>query len=214
MTQGELLLKLLVAPSNPGNLREYAERLTDLGFDENTIKWVLLSDVGITLDVDETGATFEENARLKAATYAGLSGLVTLADDSGLVVDALGGAPGIMSARYAGPAATDEDRYQKLLRELADVPEENRTARFTCAVAVTIPNGETIVAEGSCEGVINYGPMGDNGFGYDPVFYIPGLEQTMAQLAPELKNRISHRAVAREKLKPTLRDLLSYIAKD
>ncbi len=194
--------KLLVATHNQGKVREYRALLGDLPLDVT-----YLDAEGITVDVEETGTTFAENAILKARFYAGFSGLWTWADDSGLVVDALGGAPGVYSARYAGPGASDADRYRKLLAALAAVPWAERTARFCCTVALARPaaaGGLVETADGACEGVIAFGPAGDNGFGYDPVFYMPEHGATMAQLDAEVKNRISHRARAAEAAVPLL----------
>jgi len=191
--------RVLIATRNKGKLREYAHLLSDLA-----VEWVTLDDLAIAEDVAETGATFEENARLKAATYARLSGLLTLADDSGLEVDALGGAPGVYSARYAGPGASDEDRYRLLLHHLSGIPEDRRTARFKCVAAVCTPAGDMHTAEGVCEGRITHTPSGDHGFGYDPVFLVLERGVTMAQLPPEEKNRISHRARALAAIHPAL----------
>ncbi len=186
--------KLLIATHNQGKVREYRELLSGL-----PLEVTYLDAEGITREVEETGATMEENARLKASQYAELSGLWTWADDSGLEVDALGGAPGVYSARYAGEGATDADRYRKLLDALTGVPWDSRSARFRCAVALATPEGEMRVTEGVCEGVIAFGPAGENGFGYDPVFYMPERGATMAQLPSELKNQVSHRARASQK---------------
>lgn len=183
--------KLLVATHNAGKVREYRELLAGL-----PLEVTYLDAESITLEVAETGQTFAENARLKAATYADISGLWTWADDSGLEVDALGGAPGVYSARYAGEGATDADRYRKLLDALIGVPWARRTARFRCAVALATPSGDIRTSDGACEGVIAFGPAGSNGFGYDPVFYLPDRGQTMAQLPAEVKNEISHRGQA------------------
>ncbi len=194
--------KLLVATHNQGKVREYRELLADL-----PLEVTYLDAEGIIVDVEETGATFAENAVLKAQFYAGLSGLWTWADDSGLIVDALGGAPGVYSARYAGPGASDADRYRKLLDALAAVPWAERTARFCCTVALARPETEgglVETADGACEGVIAFGPAGSNGFGYDPVFYMPEHGATMAQLDAEVKNRISHRARAAAAAAPLL----------
>jgi XTP/dITP diphosphohydrolase len=188
------LRKLLIATHNQGKAREYRELLAGL-----PLEVTYLDAEGITREVDETGATMEENARLKAREYAQLSGLWTWADDSGLEVDALGGAPGVYSARYAGEGKTDADRYRKLLDALTGVPWDRRTARFRCAVALATPTGEMRVTEGVCEGVIAFGPAGSNGFGYDPVFYMPEQGATMAQLPQEVKNRVSHRARASQR---------------
>jgi len=151
---------------------------------------------GITLEVEETGHTFTENAVLKATTYARASGLWTWADDSGLEVDALDGAPGVYSARYGGSGASDADRYRKLLDALTGVPWARRTARFRCVVALATPDGDMQTADGACEGIIAFGPVGSNGFGYDPVFYLPDRGLTMAQLSAEDKNETSHRGRA------------------
>jgi XTP/dITP diphosphohydrolase len=140
--------------------------------------------------------------------YAKASGIWTWADDSGLEVDALDGKPGIYSARYAGPDATDADRRRLLLNRLAGVPWNRRTARFRCVVALATPQGDVLTAEGTCEGVIAFGPAGENGFGYDPVFYVPDYEATMAQLPPEEKNRISHRGRAAQAAEKLLQEML------
>lgn len=196
--------KLLIATNNPGKVREYEELLADLPF-EITFP----AQEGVVLEVDESGETFEENARLKALAYAQSSGLITLADDSGLEVDALNGAPGVHSARYGGPGASDVDRYRKLLGALADVPPRERSARFRCVVAVAWPDGAVQTANGTCEGEIGHEPRGDHGFGYDPVFVVAGHGgQTMAELAPEVKNRISHRAQAVQAAWPILARLV------
>lgn len=183
--------KLLIATRNPGKVREYRELLTDL-----PIEVTYLDAEGITQEVEETGETFADNAILKATSYAVASGLWTWADDSGLEVDALDGAPGVYSSRYAGPGATDADRYRKLLDALAGVPWSKRTARFRCVVALATPSGQVQTADGQCEGLIAFGPAGNNGFGYDPVFFLPGRNMTMAQLSPEVKHQISHRGLA------------------
>jgi len=145
---------------------------------------------------------------LKATAYARTSGLLTLADDSGLEVDALGGEPGTRSARYAGQGASDEDRYRLLLSKLEGMPWQQRTARFRCVIAVARPQGGVHTAQGTCEGVIAFEPRGERGFGYDPVFYVPEHGQTMAELEPEVKNRISHRARAAEGARRILQELL------
>jgi len=186
--------KLLIATHNAGKLVELAELLGGIPY-----RLVSLSDVGIDADVEETGRTFEENAALKAETYRELSGLPTLADDSGLEVDALDGEPGVLSARYAGEDATDADRVALLLRNLADAPSEERAARFRCVIAVAAPGQRTRLYDGVCEGLIVDEPRGDNGFGYDPVFLLPDEGMTMAELPSERKNAVSHRAVAAKK---------------
>ncbi len=195
------MIKLLIATRNPGKLREYRELLADL-----PVILTSLAQEGLTLEVEEEGASYAENARLKAIAYARASGLVTLADDSGLEVEALGGEPGLHSARYEGKAS-DEERYRLLLRRLKDVPWERRRARFCCAIAIATPEGEVHTAEGMCEGFIAYEPKGKYGFGYDPVFYVPEYGKTMAELPPAVKNRISHRARAARKAKGIIKRL-------
>jgi XTP/dITP diphosphohydrolase len=184
-------VRLLIATHNQGKKREYAALLQGLDLELTT-----LSEVGIAYDVAEDGATYQENALLKARAYAALSALLTLADDSGLDVDALGGAPGVRTARWAGEGASDRDRYELLLHKLEGVPEAERTARFRCVIALAWPDGRTEVVEGTCEGAIAHAPRGSNGFGYDPVFLVPEFDCTMAELPAEIKNRISHRARA------------------
>jgi len=198
------MTKLLVATHNQGKVAEFVEILQDLA-----IEWLSLDDVGVTQDVEETGSTFRENGVLKAQAYAAETGLLTLADDSGLEVDALNGAPGVYTARYGGEGLTAVQRYQKLLDELKAVPEPQRTARFRCVIVLAAPDG-TILGEsdGVCEGRIAHAPVGDNGFGYDPVFYLPQFKQTMAQLPPAQKHRISHRGRAVQAIVPRLRELL------
>ena len=193
-------IKLLIATRNEGKLREYEELLAGL-----PLTLTFLSGERILEEVEEAGETFSQNAILKAEGYARISGLLTLADDSGLEVDALGGEPGVHSARYAGPAATDEDRYQLLLERMRDVPWEERGARFRCVIAVAQPAGGVYTAEGVCEGLIAFSPQGEHGFGYDPIFYLPECHRTMAQLPPEVKNRMSHRARAAQRIRPVLK---------
>lgn len=193
-------MRLLIATNNRGKVREYRDILGDL-----PLELVFPADIGIDLEVDETGATYEENARLKAQAFAEASGLVTLADDSGLEVDALGGEPGVHSRRYAH--GSDADRYRVLLEQLAGVSPARRTARFRCVIVIATPAGETYTCEGICPGIILSTPRGEGGFGYDPVFYLPELGQTMAELAPEEKNRLSHRGRAGRAARPLLIEL-------
>jgi XTP/dITP diphosphohydrolase len=190
-------MKLLVATGNPGKLREYREMLNGLDVD-----WVGLGDVGLgDMDVAEAGTTFEANARIKAEAYGKASGLLTLADDSGLVVDALNGAPGVYSARYGSPEVTsDEGRYQKLLQDMYGI--EQRSARFVCVVAIFAPDGGVTLFEGKVEGHIAHRPRGSNGFGYDPLFVFPERGVTMAELTSAEKNAISHRGRAARALAP------------
>ena len=164
--------------------------LSQLGFEI-----ALESEYGLDIDVEETGTTFEENSFLKADAVMKASGLPVLADDSGLMVDALDGAPGVYSARY-GHKASDKERTAYLLENMKDVPEERRGAKFVCVITCLFPDGRKIVARGECPGVIARAPHGENGFGYDPVFYLPELGMTYAELPSEQKNAISHRARA------------------
>ena len=171
---------------------------------------VSLEDVGIMLDVEETGETFEENAILKAKTYASMSGLLTLADDSGLEVAALGGEPGVRSARYAGEGATSQQRNDLLLRNLEAADGTDRRARFRCVIAVASPDGDWVrTVEGACEGTIAHEMKGETGFGYDPLFIVPEYGAHMAELTMAQKNRISHRGRAVERAKPLLAEVAS-----
>ena len=191
--------KLLLATNNPGKVGEFRSMLSGLGFE-----LVTPGDAGITTRVEETGSTYEENARLKAVTFAAQSGMLSLADDSGLEVDALGGEPGVRSARYAGEKASDAERVRFLLGTLAGVPWEKRKARFCCVIALATPAGDIAVREGECRGMITFEPKGAFGFGYDPIFYFPELGKTMAELLPDIKDRISHRARAAAKAREVI----------
>ncbi|MBK8984597.1 MAG: RdgB/HAM1 family non-canonical purine NTP pyrophosphatase [Chloroflexi bacterium] len=191
---------LLVATHNKGKVAEYAEMLADLD-----VAWLSLDDAGITDDVDETGDTFQANAELKALAYARQSGLLTLADDSGLEVDALGGQPGVYTARYGGPGLNHADRYHLLLHNLQDTPPAERAARFRCVIALAGPEGMIGTAVGVCEGQIANQPAGSGGFGYDPVFFLPECGLTMAQLPSAIKHQISHRGQALQAIAPLLR---------
>jgi len=183
--------KLLLATTNRGKAREYRRLLSGLPFE-----MVTPDEVGIDIEVEENYPSYEENARMKATAYAGASHLITIADDSGLEVDALGGEPGIRSARAAGERASDKDRIEHLLHRLKDVPRERRTARFKCVIAIATPEGSTELCHGECRGLIAFNPEGESGFGYDPVFYLPEFDKTMAELPLETKNQISHRGRA------------------
>ena len=194
--------KLLVATHNQGKVREYRALLADL-----PIEVTYLDAEGVTFEAEETGQTFAENAVMKAQAYAAWTGLLTWADDSGLEVDALGGEPGVLSARYGAPAArSDVERYQLLLSQLAGVPDIQRTARFRCVVALAWPDGRVVTADGLCEGRIAHAPRGDHGFGYDPIFLVADFDhqQTMAELDPDLKNQVSHRGRAAQAAKQAL----------
>ncbi len=196
-------MQLLIATHNRGKLVEYQELLTGLPLELCT-----LDDVGIREDVEESGTTFAENARIKAIAYARQSDMLTLADDSGLEVDALGGEPGVYSKRYAGDSASDADRIIFLLYQLRDVPVEARSARFRCAIAIADPEGKVWETSGTCEGDILFEPRGTNGFGYDPIFYFPKLGKTMAELPAAEKNKISHRARAAERARKILEAII------
>jgi XTP/dITP diphosphohydrolase len=200
---------LVIATGNPGKIREFSALLADLGLALQT-----LADYPECPEVAEDGDTFEANATKKARSVAAWTKRPALADDSGLEVDALEGRPGVFSARYASERTapqrpTDADNYRKLLEDLAGVPLARRRARFVCCLVVAFPCGRTAVARGTCEGLINLTPQGDGGFGYDPVFWLPEYNCTMAQVSLEVKNRISHRAQALKQLHATLADLLS-----
>lgn len=195
--------ELLIATRNAGKLREMQELLTPF-------QWRVrnLSEFPQVEEVEETGTTFVENATLKAEGYSGATQLWTLADDSGLEVDALGGAPGIYSARYAGAQASDIERINRLLSKLSQVSESERRARFVCALAIANPQAHVVyTALGYCEGHIAHAPRGVGGFGYDPIFIPDGYAQTFAELAADIKQRISHRAQALEKARVFLTSL-------
>ena len=183
--------ELLLATTNYHKLEEYRAIFSGLPF-----HFLSLHDIHLHLDVEETGTTFAENAELKALVYARASGMLTLADDSGLEIDALGGAPGIYSARFAGKETSYEERFRLLLEQLKGLTREQRTARFRCAIALAEPSGYYQTVEGTLEGLIADTPRGQYGFGYDPIFFIPELGKTSAELTPEHKNRISHRGQA------------------
>lgn len=183
-------MKVILASQNQHKLVELSAILSQLGFEI-----ALESEYGLHVDVDETGTTFEENSLLKAEAVMKASGLPVLADDSGLMVDALDGAPGVYSARY-GHKNSDAERIEYLLSNLKDVPAEQRTAKFVCVITCLWPDGRKIAARGECPGQILLAPQGQGGFGYDPVFYLPELQKTYAELRPEEKNAISHRARA------------------
>jgi len=194
--------KLLLATFNHGKIEEYRILLDGLGYDITR-----LAEAGIRTVITESLNSYQQNARLKATAYAKLSGLLTLADDSGLEVDALGGEPGVKSARFAGETATDAERVSLLLARLVGVPWERRTAHFKCVIAVATPQGRVEICYGECDGMIALEPKGVNGFGYDPVFFLPDQGKTMAELPTSIKNRISHRARACQKVHQVLQRL-------
>jgi XTP/dITP diphosphohydrolase len=194
--------KLLLATSNPGKIREYRFLLDSPGY-----KITTLAEEGIAKVVTESGNNYEQNARLKAISYAKLSQLTALADDSGLEVDALNGEPGVKSARFAGEAANDAERVSFLLAKLNGVPWEQRTACFKCVIAIASPEGRVELCYGECHGIIALEAKGENGFGYDPIFFLPEMGKTMAELPFEMKNQISHRARASQKARQVLQQL-------
>ena len=189
-----MIKEVVLATGNKGKVKEFSNLLEGVFG-----KIISLSDLGSPPEVIEDGLTFRDNALKKAREIAQYSGKLTLADDSGLEVDALNGQPGVYSARYSGEGATDKTNIDKVLAELGNNP--NRKARFVCVLALVDPNGEELVVEGFCEGIILGKPRGEGGFGYDPVFYLPDRRKTMAEVEPELKNTISHRANALKRLK-------------
>ncbi|HOB90820.1 MAG: XTP/dITP diphosphatase [Bacillota bacterium] len=195
--------KLVVATKNRGKLIEIAELLVD-----HDVKLYSLHDFPKMPDIVEDGETFEENAIRKAMAAFEWTKLPAIADDSGLEVDALNGAPGVHSARYGGNSATDEEKIDKLLAAMIDLPLEERTARFRCAMAFVDSEGEVFVTEGTCEGVIAFECRGSGGFGYDPIFMLREYGKTFAELGSDIKNRISHRAVALQKMREILQERL------
>jgi XTP/dITP diphosphohydrolase len=196
-----ILQRLAIATRNEGKLREFKRLLEGVEFELFT-----LDDLGVDFDAEETGDTFEANARSKAQDYAEASGVLTLADDSGLEVDALDGAPGVYSARYAGEHGDDEANNDLLLANLADVASGERTARYRIVIALTDPSTmETVTVEGACEGEIGYERQGSNGFGYDPLFYVPQRQKSMAELTADQKDALSHRGIAARKIAVLLR---------
>ena len=190
---------LLLATSNPHKLEEFRTIFSDM-----SLRLLSLSDVQLDVDVEETGNTFAENAELKGRAYAQMSYMLTLADDSGLEIDALGGLPGVHSARYLGRETSYEERFRVLLEQLKGLPLEQRSARFRCVIALAEPSRKICLVEGIVEGVIAESPRGTHGFGYDPIFFLPELGKTFAELEPVVKNRISHRARAAQSARKLL----------
>lgn len=195
-------MKLVLASKNKKKLIEMQEILSALG-----VEVVMEADVGVDVDVEETGTTFAENAALKARAVCEASGLPAIADDSGLCVDALNGAPGVYSARYGGEELDDVGRYQLLLSNMRG--QMDRRCGFVSAISCVFPNGDEITAQGECRGTLAYAPNGENGFGYDPIFFVPEMKKTFAQLTAEEKNRISHRGKALSEFKKKLEEYLS-----
>ncbi len=182
-------MKFVLASKNPKKLEEMNDILSGLG-----IEVISETEAGVDVEVEETGTTFAENAALKAHAVCAASGLPAIADDSGLCVDALNGAPGVYSARYGGPGLDDADRYRLLLENMRGMPD--RRCGFVSAICCAFPDGSMVTARGECRGTLAYAPKGADGFGYDPVFFLPGLKKTFAELTPEEKNAISHRGQA------------------
>lgn len=191
---------VIIATKNKGKAKEFERMFLPLGYEVKT-----LLDFDDIEDIEETGKTFEENALLKAEALCKITGQVVISDDSGLIVDALDGAPGIYSARYAGLEKNDQANMDKVLKELEEVPEAERTARFYCALAVAFPDGESLTVHGTCEGMILRERRGSHGFGYDPIFFVKEIGKAMAELEPEVKGRISHRAKALKNLESILK---------
>lgn len=196
-------MTFILASNNKNKLAELRRILLPLGLNVISAKEATAGE----LEVEETGETFEENARLKALAFVEETGLAAIGDDSGLVVDALDGAPGIYSARYAGEGASNDARIAKLLDNLQGVPEEKRTAKFVSAICCVFPDGREVTVRGECHGRIGFAPMGENGFGYDPLF-ISESGKTFAQLTSAEKDKISHRGNALRKLRAALKEIL------
>jgi XTP/dITP diphosphohydrolase len=184
-------IELVIASSNKGKLKEIRKLVAHL-----PVRLLSLSDFPSIGEIEESGSTFAENSEIKGRAVFNATGITTLADDSGLVIDALDGRPGIMSSRFAGEGASDADRCALVLKQMEAVPDENRTARFVTSVCIVGLDGMARFTEGICEGVITRQPIGENGFGYDPIFYLPEFGKTMAQLSQDEKNSISHRGKA------------------
>ena len=196
--------EVVIATHNPGKLGEMKALLAPLAF-----KILSLKDFPEIPPVVEDGTTFAANAGKKAKAVADRTGRLAIADDSGLVVKALGGRPGVFSSRFAGEKATDGNKCQRLLEEMAGIPEEQRKAVFVCAIAVALPKGEMRIVEEECQGRISFTPRGEYGFGFDPIFFVPEFGKTMAELEPEVKNQVSHRARALKRLKLILPKFLT-----
>lgn len=194
--------KIIIASNNAHKVHEIKNILKDFPYEV-----VSLKEAGVDVEIEENGRTFEENAYIKAKTILDLTGQAVLADDSGLEVDALGGEPGVLSARYSGVHGDDKANNRKLLDKLKNVPEEKRTARFVCAMVLLTPDGHSINTKGTVEGIIGYEEIGNNGFGYDPLFYIPEKHKTFAQFSEDEKNSISHRGNALKVLCEKLKEI-------
>ena len=196
--------KIILASNNKGKIAEVKEILKDMN-----VEVISMKEAGLDVDIEENGSTFEENALIKAEAIMKMTGEITIADDSGLEVDYLNKEPGIYSARYMGEDTSDDRKNNAIIQRLEGVKGTDRSARFVCAMAVVFPDGKNIIARGTMEGLIADKPMGENGFGYDPIMYLPEYQKTSAQLSSEEKNKISHRGKALEKLKTQLQKYLS-----
>lgn len=195
--------RIIFATGNEGKMKEIRMILADLG-----VSVLSMKEAGVSADIVEDGKTFEENAAIKAETIRDLTGAIVLADDSGLEIDYLGGEPGIYSARYMGEDTSYDIKNQNLLDRLEGVPDEKRTARFVCAICAALPDGRKLTTRGTIEGIIGHGISGENGFGYDPIFWLPEYGCSTAELSPEKKNELSHRGKALRAIKEQLREIL------
>jgi XTP/dITP diphosphohydrolase len=198
------MIDLLLATRNKNKVKELQALLAEM-----PVRVISLLDYPDLPDTPETGTTFAENAEIKSKAAAAATGKISLADDSGLAVDALGGKPGVYSNRFAGPDASDLDKCLKIISMMEGISDELRTARFKAAIAITVPDGETVVVEGTCEGRISRWPHGENGFGYDPIFYLTELDATMAEISADHKNAISHRGKALRRAKDVLHTIIA-----
>lgn len=194
------MIEILFATSNAGKAKEVQAMFSDLDVDVKTLR-----EEGIDIEIEENGQTFAENALIKAKAIAGMTDKIVLADDSGLVVDYLNGEPGIYSARYMGEDTSYDIKNARILERMEGVPDDQRTARFVCAMSAIMPGGEVICTEGIMEGLIGYEMKGTNGFGYDPIFYLPEYGMTSSEISPEKKNEISHRGKALRKMQDELK---------
>ena len=195
--------RIIFATGNEGKMKEIRMILADLG-----VPVLSMKEAGVSADIVEDGKTFEENAAIKAETIRDLTGAIVLADDSGLEIDYLGGEPGIYSARYMGEDTSYDIKNQNLLDRLEGVPDEKRTARFVCAICAALPDGRKLTTRGTIEGIIGHDISGENGFGYDPIFWLPEYGCSTAELSPEKKNELSHRGKALRAIKEQLREIL------
>lgn len=196
--------KIIFASNNEGKIKEVKQICSDMN-----VEIISMKEAGIELDIEENATTFEENALIKAEAIMKVTGQITIADDSGLEVDYLGGEPGVYSARYMGHDTPYDIKNQAIIDRLKGVEEKDRTARFVCAMAAVFPDGRHFTTRGTMEGIIGYEIKGSNGFGYDPIVYLPQYQKTSAELSPEEKNKISHRGEALEKLKNQLTEYIS-----